>query len=567
MYRNSIVAIALTVFFIFPNAKAVKAELNSAVNYYDLLGLNVAATKEEITKAYRTLARKYHPDKNPANVKVAEEKFKSVKQAYEVLKDPYKRKHYDAARFAATAIQPIRRPPPPKTKKRWWSFQQEPDLSVFSAEKILEAWRALVITYPKSESGSSKIQGLAQFVNWITSNPIFLNTDPAVTNYVNGEFNFFARQAWDEIKKTPLEGESLDTLAKTVSYLVLAQKTSNRENLRDIDEEISKLQFELSHKAEVYIKAWRSSKKGASDQASTKVEALTQIINNFFKNRELISSTSWKASYQNAEFESFVKQVWDEIKKINLRNVNLDALSNSLLQRSSLREDRVLGLIEISEDILKTQFKNTNSSKIYLENWKQEAEAAATSGEKYPLIMGLVSELEQLKRRQALSNKVYLDYFNSELDNFINEAWKIIENSTSLTLENESEEASTAYFELYQSVHSLVSVERASALPQYILRTAFFAAQSDTQRAKILLSSNSEDLSSEEVHIWLSPFPWWQRHKIESEIDRLSTGMLDRSKNDNVRGHVDFKMHGPMSRATGFLVRCRDFVAGLKKSR
>ncbi|MEI7490170.1 MAG: J domain-containing protein [Bacteroidota bacterium] len=63
-------------------------------DYYSLLGISKTATEAEIKKAYRKLAVKYHPDKNPGN-KQAEEKFKEMGEAYEVLKDPVKRKKYD----------------------------------------------------------------------------------------------------------------------------------------------------------------------------------------------------------------------------------------------------------------------------------------------------------------------------------------------------------------------------------------------------------------------------------------------------------------------------------------
>lgn len=63
-------------------------------DYYKIMGVEKTATQDEINKAYRKLALKYHPDKNPDN-KQAEDKFKELSEAYEVLKDPEKRKKYD----------------------------------------------------------------------------------------------------------------------------------------------------------------------------------------------------------------------------------------------------------------------------------------------------------------------------------------------------------------------------------------------------------------------------------------------------------------------------------------
>ena len=72
-------------------------------DYYEVLGLKKGASEDEIKKAFRKMAMKYHPDKNPGDKK-AEEKFKEINEAYSVLSDPDKKSKYD--RFGHAGVDP-----------------------------------------------------------------------------------------------------------------------------------------------------------------------------------------------------------------------------------------------------------------------------------------------------------------------------------------------------------------------------------------------------------------------------------------------------------------------------
>lgn len=79
-------------------------------NYYDILKVERNAKDEDLKKAYKRLAMKWHPDKNPVNIRESEAKFKEISQAYDVLSDPHKRRIYD--RYGEEGLTDAEFPPP-----------------------------------------------------------------------------------------------------------------------------------------------------------------------------------------------------------------------------------------------------------------------------------------------------------------------------------------------------------------------------------------------------------------------------------------------------------------------
>ncbi len=112
------------------------------LNYYEILGITRTANAAEVKAAFKRLAIQYHPDKNPNN-KIAEEKFKLVNEAYQVLQDDYKRALYDQrllykeeVRSYNTAPQPARSNYPPSARKTYHYKRRTPSGNFANLPKV-----------------------------------------------------------------------------------------------------------------------------------------------------------------------------------------------------------------------------------------------------------------------------------------------------------------------------------------------------------------------------------------------------------------------------------------------
>lgn len=120
-------------------------------DYYAILGVSRSASQEEIKKAYRRLARQYHPDANPGN-KEAEEKFKEIQEAYEVLSNPETRAKYDQLGANWRLYEQMGQTPPGGFGGTWQNIGGFEDFSdffrMFFGEDFLRQRREMEYTLP-----------------------------------------------------------------------------------------------------------------------------------------------------------------------------------------------------------------------------------------------------------------------------------------------------------------------------------------------------------------------------------------------------------------------------------
>ncbi len=118
------------------------------MNYYQILGLQRDVSQEEIKKAYRRIAKQYHPDSNPGN-REAEKKFKEASEAYEVLGNEEKRKNYDHK-----LTTEWNKPKPTKTAENKTTVRQP--FPFFSTEESFEHFFGFCPLDNKTDSGKNR---------------------------------------------------------------------------------------------------------------------------------------------------------------------------------------------------------------------------------------------------------------------------------------------------------------------------------------------------------------------------------------------------------------------------
>ena len=118
------------------------------MNYYQILGLQRDVSQEEIKKAYRRIAKQYHPDSNPGN-REAEKKFKEASEAYEVLSNEEKRKNYDHK-----LTPEWNKPKPTKTAENKTTVKQP--FPFFSTEESFEHFFGFCPLDNKTDSGKNR---------------------------------------------------------------------------------------------------------------------------------------------------------------------------------------------------------------------------------------------------------------------------------------------------------------------------------------------------------------------------------------------------------------------------
>lgn len=105
-----------------------KLAYNPARDYYAILGIETAATTEDVRRAYRRRVLACHPDRNPDRVEWATDQIQLVNEAYDVLRQPHLRREYDRLRWPHVPQQPRPRPsyraytaPAPDPARPWWN--------------------------------------------------------------------------------------------------------------------------------------------------------------------------------------------------------------------------------------------------------------------------------------------------------------------------------------------------------------------------------------------------------------------------------------------------------------
>jgi curved DNA-binding protein CbpA len=514
---------------------AASTNNNPEGDYYKTLEVDRKATSAEIKKAYRRMAMKYHPDRNPDNPE-AENKFKEAKEAYEVLSDSEKRAAYDkfgkTPRAQSTGANSTRGFTAIPEARQWQMYamsQAKGFLSVLFGVDV-EKFRTNYLNQHSQVRYRKEYDGFVNYfesrnldisdVNRLTAMVVYFKkaTDevwfyPAIATYLNGQVNTFVRSIWAEIKpkleiriktagdrdeeKIKLE-KTLDTLQHDLEQIVFSTEIRELPSLKDIAIEVKLAKFSVRRNTAEYLRQWR--RKVAERPTKGKITlaiTLADFIDAVYANDGLDFFDSDVGFYLSTQMLDFVQGAWQEILSTPFKTseeTNEQMIAN-IFGRLGNSIRKIPGAERVEQGYNAFSFKALHSADYYWLKLLMFAASMNDPGDELTQLRALSSmllvlpdELSFLPRAQNTT------YTNTEINRFLLRFLKQIQTRPKSAELDTSDPniISEAYFDIYEKLLSFEKyqkyqkLESNSDIKGYFLQTAIITAPTEERKALFL---------------------------------------------------------------------------------